>query len=209
MTTPRYSRNRKSAAIMKPTDAVKSVPISLAMWYACVSSTQRLVPISMTIRRTMMCSNARHRLESGPAAPVSAISRFGLRKLRGWMGTGFAQPTCATIMQIVPNGSRCLSGLSVMRPRLRAVGSPSLYAMSPCADSCTENAMRSTGRLSRYTGRSRRKLLKKVNGLSPFAGMCNGQKTSLRTTSSYVSRLTATNGSPSRIMTSAGRGRRL
>ena len=39
------------------------------------------------------------------------------------------------IMQSAPIGSRCLRGLSVSLPRLRAVGSPSRKAIQPCATS--------------------------------------------------------------------------
>lgn len=70
--------------------------------------------------------------------PVGLVNRPGLT------GTGLAQPkrgpfASASIAgsRIEPNGSICGIGLSVRRPALRAVGSPSLPATKPCETSCT------------------------------------------------------------------------
>src|SRR6185437_12486724 len=45
-------------------------------------------------------------------------------------------------IRIVPIGSICLIGFSVIRPSMRAVGSPRMFAIQACADSCTLMANR-------------------------------------------------------------------
>ncbi len=64
----------------------------------------------------------------GPAKDTIAVSLLKFLKLYGLIGTGRAQPIFAIKSIIVPMGSRCLRGLSVNRPALFAVSSPSLYA---------------------------------------------------------------------------------
>ena len=82
------------------------------------------------------------RLEAGPASALSAMSRRGFLKYRVFIGTGFAQPKPKSSIETVPIGSRCFSGLRERRPKLRAVGSPSLYAAYPWDTSCTVRVIR-------------------------------------------------------------------
>ena len=69
------------------------------------------------------------------------MSRFGLRRLPKFTGTGFAQPkmnggvcviaaTSTSIpgTSIVPTGSMCLIGFAVTRPSIQAVWSPNILA---------------------------------------------------------------------------------
>ena len=44
----------------------------------------------------------------------------------------------------VPTGSMCLMGFSVIRPSMRAVGSPRRFAIQACADSWTLIANKKT-----------------------------------------------------------------
>ncbi len=64
------------------------------------------------------------RLAPGPAAATQIMSRFGFRRLPQSTGTGLAQPNMKPVMitipigtMIVPIGSMCLTGFSVIRPR--------------------------------------------------------------------------------------------
>ncbi len=90
-------------------------------------------------------------LLTGPATVVRMSSRTKFLKLRVFTGVGLAQPItgmCVTNAtrgsMIVPTGSICLSGFSVMRPSMRAVWSPSREAIHPCADSCRLSANNNT-----------------------------------------------------------------
>ncbi len=96
------------------------------------------------MRMNIPNTNASVILLSGPAADTIAVSLSGFRKLRGLIGTGFAQPntTPPGIIAIKrgsiiePNRSMCLIGFSVSLPARRAVGSPNRSATNPCEISC-------------------------------------------------------------------------
>ncbi|MDR2675972.1 MAG: alpha/beta hydrolase [Opitutaceae bacterium] len=89
---------------------------------------------------------ASSRLAPAPASETARSPWRSLRKLRGLIGTGLAQPKMneALVRLLVmavrintksPSGSMCGSGLMVMRPLWRAVGSPAFSATQPCATS--------------------------------------------------------------------------
>ena len=59
-----------------------------------------------------------------PGAAGGAATGFFPGGDGSYTGTGFAQPNPTRISMIKPIGSMCAIGLSVMRPMLRAVGSP-------------------------------------------------------------------------------------
>ena len=80
------------------------------------------------------------KLASGPAPATQNMSRFGLRRLPKFTGTGFAQPKMNAGLpnlasnssipgtSIVPTKSMCLIGLAVTRPSIQAVWSPNILA---------------------------------------------------------------------------------
>src|SRR6266496_3076644 len=94
--------------------------------------------------RTVAAPAATAKLLIGPTTEVKMSSSTGLAKFCGFTGVGFAQPIIG-IFEIaatsgnntVPTGSMCFSGFSVIRPNMRAVGSPRKFAIHACADSCT------------------------------------------------------------------------
>ena len=78
----------------------------------------------------------------GPAAAMSIMSFIGFLRLNGLTGTGFAHPKKAPPKKvpssgsnIVPMASICTAGLSDMRPKFFAVGSPSISADFACPHS--------------------------------------------------------------------------
>ena len=83
---------------------------------------------------------------AGPAIATLSCPHFWSIKLRGFMGTGFAQPKIGPLPRVrikvivgkrkEPTGSKCFKGLNDSLPAYLAVGSPSLYAVNPCAISC-------------------------------------------------------------------------
>ena len=83
-------------------------------------------------------------LATGPAIATHSMSRFGLRKLPKFTGTGFAHPNrigewisnSIPGRSTVPIGSMCFSGFAVTRPSIQAVWSPKIRATYPCAASC-------------------------------------------------------------------------
>ena len=104
---------------------------------------RRIVKSDVGSRRTRIANaDASSIFAIGPAAPTSAGPHFPPRKLYGLYGTGFAYanknvPPDVHIRRIgstmVPKKSMCASGFSVSRPSCFAVGSPSRYAIHPCA----------------------------------------------------------------------------
>ena len=78
----------------------------------------------------------------GPASATATMPQRGLRRRCATTGTGFAHPnTGAPAMArpsgriSVPSGSTWRSGLKLSRFRSAAVGSPSHFAIQPCATS--------------------------------------------------------------------------
>jgi len=76
---------------------------------------------------------AAKKLDAGPAADMSMLSRLGFLKLAGLTGTGLAQPKGGAPMMMrmagirtVPMGSICGAGFKVILPMIWAVGSPNL-----------------------------------------------------------------------------------
>lgn len=67
-------------------------------------------------------------------------SRLCFLKFIGLISTGFAQPKPTSKKVIIPKASKCFIGLSVNLPKAFGVGSPSLYAVYACANSCNEKA---------------------------------------------------------------------
>jgi hypothetical protein len=105
----------------------------------------------MNILMTNTLPRARSIFVAGPAAAESAISRLGLLKFMGLIGTGFAYPktNCPCVemsrsagRSTVPIRSMCAIGFRVSLPSIFAVGSPSLYATNPCATSWNVIAIR-------------------------------------------------------------------
>jgi hypothetical protein len=82
------------------------------------------------------------RLDPGPAQEIKAVSRRGLRRLKGSMGTGFPQPKRKKRSIKVPIGSRWAKGLRVNRPLNRAVGSPNRSAIQAWANSWIVTAVK-------------------------------------------------------------------
>ena len=88
---------------------------------------------------------ARNRFVKGPARATKAISFLGSLKWMGLIGTGFAAPkiigepekTKSAGIITLMTGSICGRGFKVKRPRIFAVGSPSLNAVNPCITSCS------------------------------------------------------------------------
>src|SRR6185369_17183954 len=96
-------------------------------------------------------TTARIAFERGPAAEIRRFARRGFGTPFSETGTGRAHPKTGSPenartsgKMTLPIGSRCLMGLSVMRPRSRAVLSPHFIATHPCADSWNETAKRRT-----------------------------------------------------------------
>jgi hypothetical protein len=91
---------------------------------------------------------------SGPAAEIQRLSCRGFLRLKGFTGTGLAQPKGGAFIKTrrsgsrtVPKGSIWAIGLRVTRPMLRAVSSPNFEAAQPCAASWMVMAKRRTNRL--------------------------------------------------------------
>ena len=91
---------------------------------------------------TQSAPPATRKLLIGPATEVRMSSRTGFLKFCGFTGVGLAQPSIGIRAtdaikgsKTVPTGSICLIGLSVIRPSMRAVGSPQRFAVQACADS--------------------------------------------------------------------------
>src|SRR6266536_1945757 len=91
---------------------------------------------SLIINKNVVALHATAKLLMGPTIEVSTSSRTGLRKFLGLTGVGLAQPSIGMPVnaatsgnKIVPTGSICLIGFSVMRPSMRAVGSPRRLAI--------------------------------------------------------------------------------
>src|SRR5437870_5678933 len=111
-------------------------------------------------RTTTANATARSRFETGPASATLTGSLRGFLRFAHWIGTGFAQPSTigewnrarAAGSKRDPNGSTCGSGLSVSRPRSRAVVSPFHSATSPWAHSCTTTLNTSAGRIRKNVG---------------------------------------------------------
>ena len=81
----------------------------------------------------MNAIRATDKLDKGPAAEINRLSRLGFLKLKGFTGTGFAQPKGGAPMMIritgsrmVPTGSMWAMGFKVILPKAWAVGSPIL-----------------------------------------------------------------------------------
>ncbi len=80
----------------------------------------------------------------GPAIETLSVPHFWSRKLKGLIGTGFAQPTIKGLPEkikikgktMVPKRSMCFNGFKVKRPASFAVGSPKCRATDPWAISC-------------------------------------------------------------------------
>jgi hypothetical protein len=89
--------------------------------------------------------NAVTRFEKGPHKETMTISRLGLLKYRGLMGTGFAHPKLKRKREIAPRGSIWLTGFRVSLRAFLAVGSPRKKAALPWAYSWTVMAKRRTG----------------------------------------------------------------
>lgn len=76
----------------------------------------------------------------GPAAATLRVPHFWSLKLKGFIGTGLAQPTTKGLFKItknkgkiiVPKESICLRGFNVNRPINLAVGSPKRSAVQAC-----------------------------------------------------------------------------
>lgn len=79
--------------------------------------------------------------EAGPAKETRAIPNFSLSKFLVLIGTGLLQPNRNRTMLSAPIGSICARGFRVSLPYALGVGSPSLYAIIPCAYSCTVEAI--------------------------------------------------------------------
>ena len=69
---------------------------------------------------------------AGPASDTIANPCRPNRKLRGSTGTGLPHPKPRISNIIVPAGSKCALGLSVILPSLIEVGSPSFLAIKAC-----------------------------------------------------------------------------
>ena len=87
---------------------------------------------------------AKTRLEAGPAREISAASARGFFRFQGLNGVGLAQPKRMPAWSkkrigtmIVPSRSMWTSGLRLILPRCRAVGSPRRLAIQAWADSWT------------------------------------------------------------------------
>src|SRR5439155_23011395 len=98
--------------------------------------------VSLIITKKTAAQLATAKLLIGPTIEVKISSSTGLRKFLGSTGVGFAQPSigiwanaATSGINIVPTGSICLIGFSVMRPNIRAVGSARRFAIHACADS--------------------------------------------------------------------------
>ena len=76
-----------------------------------------------------------------PDKLTSKVSLFIFLKLNAFIGTGFAQPKPKNKKQNKPILSKCAIGLTVNLPATFDVGSPSLYAVNECANSCAVNAI--------------------------------------------------------------------
>src|SRR5450759_530447 len=94
-------------------------------------------------RNTIDPAIAMTRFETGPAAATQASARRPPRSIDGLTGVGFAQPmmkpprSADATSRSEPNGSRWTIGLSVRRPNIFAVPSPSRYATSAWLNSWT------------------------------------------------------------------------
>jgi len=81
------------------------------------------------------------KLVPGPATDTFKVPHFWSWKLKGLMGTGFAQPKIGPWPKVkmskikgrkmVPTGSMCFRGFKVRRPASFAVGSPKDKATLP------------------------------------------------------------------------------
>ena len=107
--------------------------------------------LCFTATSSTVAAPATRKLLIGPTTAVKMSSRTGCLKFRGSTGVGLAQPSigmCASSAikgsKMVPNKSTCLMGLSVIRPNMRAVGSPQRFAIQAWEDSCTLIANRNT-----------------------------------------------------------------
>ena len=101
-------------------------------------------------------TKARAKFERGPAKATFASPYFLSRKLKGLIGTGFAQPKIiplpAKIAKIIkirgrktePIISKCFMGFNVNLPASRAVVSPNSKAATPWETSCKTTEKRRT-----------------------------------------------------------------
>ena len=70
---------------------------------------------------------------NGPAAAMRRSSLLGFLSILESIKTGLAQPHPKMMSEIMPMGSMCFTGSSVILPRFLAVGSPSAFATAACA----------------------------------------------------------------------------
>ena len=129
----------KLASLMAEFDAADFRPLYRLKIGAPGSSNALLICTRLGLPAPTI-AEARGHLSEGPrsfghtrlAAVASRVAAGGGRPRPAWgfvkrrtpVGTGWAQPTPATTMQMVPKRSKCRSGLRDSRPWLRAVGSP-------------------------------------------------------------------------------------
>ena len=71
-----------------------------------------------------------------PEMETNLIPFLYLLKFNGLIGTGFAQPIPNKTNIRKPLKLKCLNGLRVNLPINLGVGSPILYAVKECANSC-------------------------------------------------------------------------
>ena len=75
-----------------------------------------------------------------PEILTRKVSLFTLEKLNALIGTGFAHPKPKNKKHNKPVVSKWAIGFKVNLPAFFAVGSPNLFAVNACANSCEVNA---------------------------------------------------------------------